>query len=201
MLLNLVTMELLRAKKIPSSGAYARSAERFLDDLGMHRLGRVFGVIGYPFVQPMGWLFAAYWHAPASAFEDLVGNWFLDRDGQWLRVQTGGVDLNRAASGFVLYGLALGSDPPARVTGPARFLLPMFAHEPIVVHLRGQLRDGAQSARWNGHDVRLAPEPNGLRFEVPAVNVRAGMNELLLDVPAGSLLKRIDFESTTQWWR
>ena len=49
---------------------------------------RVFGVIGYPFVQPAGWLFALWHHVPASTFEDVVGNWFLDRDGQWLQVQS-----------------------------------------------------------------------------------------------------------------
>ena len=202
MLLNLVTMELLRAKKIPSSGAYARSAERFLDDLGMHRLGRVFGVIGYPFVQPAGWLFALAHHVPASTFEDVVGNWFLDRDGQWFQVQSKGTPLDETARGYVLSGLAVGPPKtPARVTGPIRMLLPMFAAEPIVVHLAGRVPAGERAATWNGVTVKAYDEPKGVRLVVPGGAVRAGVNELRLTLPAGATLDRIDFESLTQWWR
>jgi hypothetical protein len=202
--LNVVTMELLRAKKIPSSGAYARSAERFLDDLGLARAGRLFGAIGYPFVQPAGWLFALAHHAPVTAFEDIVGNWFLDRDGQWLQVQSRGTALDASARGYVMSGLALAppkTKPAARVTGPIRLLLPMFAHEPIVVHLAGRVPPGARAAAWNGSAVAVADEAKGLRLSVSGAAVHAGVNELTLTLPAGATLDRIDFDSTTDWWR
>ncbi|HEX9102670.1 MAG TPA: hypothetical protein VF997_10720 [Polyangia bacterium] len=200
-LMNVAAMELLRAKKIPSSGAYARSAERFLSDLGMPRLGRVFGVIGYPFVQPAGWLFALAHHVPASMFEDVVGNWFLDRDGQWLMVQSRGTALDETARGYVVGGLAVGPPKtPARVTGPIRMLLPMFAGEPIVVHLAGRVPAGARTAAWNGVPVSVADEPKGVRLSVPGTAVRAGTNELEMTLPLGTTLERIDFDSTTTWW-
>lgn len=201
-LLNVAAMELLRAKKIPSSGAFARSAERFLVDLGMPRLGRFFGVVGYPFVQPAGWLYALRHHVPASTFEDVVGNWFLDRDGQWLMVQTRGTALDDSARGFVIGGLAIGAPKtPARVTGPIRMLLPMFAAEPIVVHLAGRVPPGARAATWNGVPVAVVDEAKGVRFDVPGSAVRAQTNELLLTLPPGTTLDRIDFDSTTMWWQ
>ena len=185
-LLNLVAMELLRARKIPSSGGSARSAERFLDDSGMPRLGRLFGAIGYPFVQPVGWLFALRHHVPASAFENVVGNWFLDRDGQWLQVQTKGAALDESARGYVASGLALGAPKTAaRVTGPVRMLLPMFAAEPIVVFLMGA-PPGTYAAKWNGSDVPAGPVPRGVRIPVPGTLVHAGVNELEIALPVGA---------------
>jgi len=200
--LNVAAMELLRAKKIPSSGAYARSAERFLGDLGLVRLGRFFGAVGYPFVQPAGWIYALRYHVPASTFEDVVGNWFLDRDGQWLMVQTRGTALDDSARGFVLGGLAVGPPKtPARVTGPIRLLLPMFASEPIVVHLAGRVPAGTRTATWNGVQVPVLDEPKGVRFSVPGSAVRPETNELDMTLPPGTTLDRIDFDSTTMWWQ
>lgn len=200
--MNVVTMELLRAKKIPSSGAYARSAERFLDDLHAPRpLARLFGVIGYPFVQPAGWLFALRWHVPVTTFEGVVGNWFLDRDGQWFQVQSKTLPLDDRARAYAVAGLELGKVAPATVTGPVRLLLPMFASEPIVVHLVGNVSNTASGrARWNGAEVPLAPDAHGVALHVPAALVRAGVNELGLELPAGARLDRLDFDSTTQWW-
>jgi hypothetical protein len=200
--LNVAAMELLRAKKIPSSGAYARSAERFLGDCGLPGLGRVFGVIGYPFVQPAGWLFALAHHVPASTFEDVVGNWFLDRDGQWFQVQSKGTPLDETARGYVINGLQLGPPKtPARVTGPIRMLLPMFAAEPITVFFMGRVPPGGWSAKWNGATVPIGPVPKGVRIAVAGSLVRAGVNELELTLPTGAEVDRIDFESTSVWWQ
>ncbi len=205
-LLNVATMELLRARKMPSSGAYARSAERFLADCGLHTLGRVFGVIGYPFVQPAGWLFALAHRVPVTTFEDVVGNWFLDRDGQWFQVQSHGTPLDDSARGYVISGLQLGPPKtPARVTGPIRMLLPMFAAEPIVVFfMGGNVPAGGPnakwSAKWNGASVTIGPVPKGVRIAVPGALVRAGVNELELTLPVDATVERIDFESTSAWW-
>jgi hypothetical protein len=198
---NVLAMELVRAKKIPSSGAYARSAERFLSELGMPGLGRVFGFVGYPFVQPAGWLFALAHRAPVNAFEGIVGNWFLDRDGQWFQVQQRALPLDRDAQPYTMEGLALGAPKtPARVTGPVRLLLPMFAAEPIVVHLVGHVPPGARTATWNGHDVAALDESGAVRLLVPA-GVRAGVNELRFTLPDGATLDKLQFDSITEWWR
>jgi hypothetical protein len=202
MVLNVAAMELLRGKKIASSGAYARSAERFLADCGLPSVGRLFGAVGYPFVQPAGWIFALVHHVPASTFESVVGNWFLDRDGQWFQVQSRGVPLDEGARGYTISGLALG--PPktaAHVTGPIRMLLPMFASEPVIVHLVGHVPAGARSAAWNGQPVVVFDEPKGARLNVPVTAVRAGVNELTLTLPPDTTLDRLDFDSTTDWWR
>ncbi len=202
LVLNVGAMELMRNGKIPSSGAYARSAQRFLDDLHAPApLGRFFGAIGYPFVQPAGWLFALRWHAPLTAFEGIVGNWLLDRDGQWLSVQTHILTLNRVDAGAnVLSGLTLNTDAPARVTGPIRMLLPMFAAERLGVRILGAIPAGASSAEWNGVTVPVTAIPGGARLDVPAEAVNAGVNELRLTLPEGAMLTKLDFSSSTEWW-
>jgi hypothetical protein len=204
LVLNVWAMELLRHMKIGSSGGYARSAERFLQDAhAPSLLVRLLGATGYPFVQPFGWLFSWRWHAPATAFENLVGAWFLDRDGQWFQVQsrTLMLDASPANASFVLGGLALAPKPPARVLGPVRLLLPMFAAEPLAVHFTGTIPAGARGARWNGVSIPCRDDPTGLRLDIPGSAVRAGTNELLLFLPLGSQLMRLDLDSTSTWWK
>jgi hypothetical protein len=200
--MNIVTMELLRWKVIPSSGAYARSAERFLADTHAPApIARLFGVVGYPFVQPAGWLFALWHRVPASQFENVVGNWFLDRDGQWFQIQSKALLFDKNARSFVVDGIAVGERPPATVTGPARLLLPMFAREPIVVHVVGLVPAGARAAVWNGVTVPATDEASGVRLTIPVEAMRAGTNELTLTLPVGSNITKLEFDATTQWWR
>ena len=153
-------------------------------------------------MQPAGWLFALAHHVPASTFENVVGNWFLDRDGQWLQVQSRGTTFDEIGRGYVAGGLAFA--PPrtsGRVTGPVRLLLPMFAAEPINVRILGQIPAGTRAAAWNGTPVVVTDEPKGVRLSVPGTVVRAGANELALTLPVGATLDRIDFESTSTWWQ
>jgi hypothetical protein len=202
LLLNIGAMELLRARRIASSGAYARTAEHFLGEVGAPpSLARLFRVVGYPFVQPVGWLFALRHHTSASTFEGVVGNWFLDRDGQWFQVQSRTLPLEEGTRVYVASGLELVGKAPARVTGPARLLLPMFAREPIVVHLVGAVPPGPRQARWNDATVPVVDEPGGVRLAVPGEAVEAGVNELSFSLPLGAILTRVEFDSTTQWWR
>jgi hypothetical protein len=201
--LNVWAMELLRAKKIASSGGNARTAEKFLSDAGAPApVARFFGRVGYPFVQPAGWLFALAHHAPASAFEGVVGNFILDRDGQWMHVQQGALVFDDMARSNVVSGLSIRSPKgPADVVGEVRLLLFMFAKEPIVVHVIGTVPPGARSGRWNGVEVAMREEPRGLRLSVPVEAMRAGTNEVELKLPGGAVLSRLEFESTTEWWR
>ena len=199
--LNVWAMELLRAHRIASSGAYARSARRFLEDAGAPTLlARFFGAVGYPFVQPAGWLFALAHHAPLASFDGVAGNFFLDRDGQWMQIQTRTLTLERDARAYVVEGLDL-SKKPARVTGPMRMLLPMFATETVGVHVFGLIAPGVRSATWNGVSVPTRDDQAGVRLEAPATAVHPGVNELRLTLPTGSELSKIEFDSTTEWWR
>jgi hypothetical protein len=201
---NVLAMELLRAHRIASSGAYARPASHFLDE-EMHApkvFARLFDTIGYPFVQPVGWIFALWHHVPVSTFEGVVGNFFLDRDGQWFQVQTHELGLAAGARSYAPEGLDF-TQKPARVKGPVRLILPMFAKEEIVVLLHGTLSDPSCAgcvATWNGASVPLQVAPMGLRLTVPQKDVRAGVNELRLTLPLGTQLQKIEFQSFTQWW-
>jgi hypothetical protein len=203
LVLNLSTMELLRARRIASAGAYARTAEHFLDDeLHLPRpIPRLFGLIGYPFVQPVGWLFALWHRVPAATFEGVVGNFFLDRDGQWFQTQTRVLTLGRDTRVYVIHGLAYRSDGKAVVDGPMRVMLPMFAREKIAVTVLGTIPAGNRAAVWNDVPVPVRDVAGGVRLEVPAEAVRAGLNELSLVLPNGAQLARMEFDSLTQWWR
>ena len=161
--MNVVAMELLRAKKIPSSGAYARSAERFSTTSGCRASAASSASIGYPFVQPVGWIFALAHHVPASTFEDVVGNWFLDRDGQWFQVQSKGTPLDDSARGYVISGLA------ARAAEDAGARHRAHPHAAADVRRRADRRAllGARSARararraWNGAPCRQPTSAEG----------------------------------------
>jgi hypothetical protein len=87
------------------------------------------------------------------------------------------------------------------VTGRVRFLLSMFAREPVQVIAVGPIGPGTLSARWNGSPVETARERAGVRVRVPEPLVDPGVNELELELPPGSALQRLDFVSTKQWWR
>jgi hypothetical protein len=165
--LNVWAMELMRAYRIASSGAYARSAQRFLEDVHAPRfVSRFFGAVGYPFVQPAGWIFALWHHAPASAFEGVVGNFFLDRDGQWMQIQTRALAFERDARPYVIAGLDL-TQKPARVTGPMRMLVPVFAREPVSVHMLGLVPPTNLAGEWNGVPLQPRADASGIRFVAP----------------------------------
>jgi hypothetical protein len=147
--------------------------------------------IGWPFTQPasLAWSLA---HGSSSAgFETVFGDLVMERDGQWLTLISKSVDLGRAGRFHAAHGLAWGATGPARVTGPVRVLLHLFATEPLDVTVIGKLGEGPLVARWNGEPVSAQRVGNGLRL--PRVEARAGGNELDVEVPLGSTLDRIDF--------
>ena len=145
--LNLAAMELLRAGKIASSGAYARSAERFLTDvalraprpplrrrrLSVRAAGRLAVRAGAPRAG-VGVRGHRRQLVPRSRRPVVPGVVARCARSTTARALTSSA------------GLALGRPKtPARVTGPIRLLLPMFAAEPIVVHLVGRVPPGAAS--------------------------------------------------------
>jgi hypothetical protein len=78
----------------------------------------------------------------------------------------------------------------------------MFAKEPIVVFLFGNIPlVSSYQASWNGTKVPAGPVPKGVRIAVPVTLVQAGVNELELTLPVGATVDRMEFESTTTWWK
>ncbi len=204
LLLCVFAMEMQRQRKTQSSGGYARTAGRYLADAGAPRwLQNFFLRVGYPFVQPMGWLYAIRHHVSASAFEGVEGNFLLDREGQWFTVLNKSVAFDQNAGPYVASGLAVGADA-ATVTGPVRVLLPMFAREPIKVQAIVTPPVGVKPApvalRWNGQAIANHPIAAGFEFEVSQELVAPGTNELEMELPVGSRLKSLDFNSYTKWW-
>jgi hypothetical protein len=199
--LNLLSMELVRQRRVASSGGYPRTAGRWLEEAHAPAWSqRLFERIGYPFVQPAGWLFALYYHVPPSTFEGVVGNFLLERDGQWFTVLNHTLPLERFTHSYAVEGLAIGEKPPATVTGRVRLLIPLFAREPFYVQVSGTVEAGALAATWNGAPLPVARQRDGLRIDVPKAVARAGTNELVLDVPTGSKLKELEFTPTSRWW-
>jgi hypothetical protein len=208
LVLNLAAMELVRGslpgRHVASSGGYARTAGKWLEEAGAPLwMSRFFERVGYPFVQPLGWLFALQHRAPASAFEGVVGNFLLDRDGQWFTVLLKALPFERFNHSVVAEGLVLPESvekEPAVVIGRVRLLISMFAAERIEVQLVGAIPPGAVRLSWNGAPIAIVRNPTGFKFVVEAAHMRAGVNEVTMELPTGSLLRRFDFTPTTQWW-
>jgi hypothetical protein len=197
--LCLFSMEMQRIGHVPSSGGFARTAGAYVAQArGPEFLRRFFDAVGYPFVQPAGWLYALKWHAPLNAFEGVVGNFQLDTDGQWFTILPDGrsLPLNWDKRANIAAGLELGRDTkqPAKVTGPVRLLVYMFESSPLTLHVWGKVNDGPLAARWNGVPIPVEErETTGYYIGVPRRVVHRETNELTLEIPEGSLLTKIDF--------
>ncbi len=191
--LNLALMELLRERKIASSGSQTRSLAVELEQK-LHApswLVATAARVGWPFTQPASLIWSLGHGSSAAGFETVVGDLTMERDGQWLTLIQKSVDLSRSGRFHVPRGLAWGAAGPGRVTGPVRVLLHLFADEPVEVDLIGKLGEGPIAARWNGVPAVAQRTPTGLR--VVRVEARAGDNELELELPLESTVERLDF--------
>jgi hypothetical protein len=204
--LCLFTMEMQRFGKARSSGANARTVGMYIQDAGAKPTSwavRAGDAVSLPWSLPAAIPYALLHGARLSTWDGVVGNFLLDRDGQWYTVLTKSLPLNWDNRAHLIEGLKI--DPlkkvPAEVTGPVRILPFMFASESIGVALVGQVVEGASKVIWNGSEIATRRVQQGLAFEVPNQSVKAGTNELRLELPVGSKLNRLDFDSKTLWWR
>jgi hypothetical protein len=191
---------LQQRSKSRSTSAMARTRGAWLREVkGPEWLARLLETTGDPFVQPAGGLFALLHRAPLASFEAVVGQAMLERDGQWFQVipDSKSIPVDRAHRFQLLGGLDFPERPgAARVTGPIRALVPLFLAEEVAVVLVGSLRPGVATARCNGHSVQVAPHSKGARLTLPDTVARHGLNELVLDLPPGSTLERLEFSPT-----
>jgi hypothetical protein len=221
---NFTLAEQVRLRRIKSAAAGAYPASQWL--AWVHAppaLGRLVDRVGFPFVQPVGWLYALWYHMPVSAFEGIVGNYTLERDWKVRSVLlTHGFHFAEPQS-YLVAGRRLPPEAPRPADGmlpvqpQVRLMLPLMAREPLRVTLSGDLRGQAEALRlrWNGtaltHRVLPQPEhaagapepPEVIEFEVPAAitHSRGRLNELVIDqLPDGARLLRLDVAGTASWW-
>jgi hypothetical protein len=211
---NGLLMELVRQRLIKSSGAGAFAASDWVRwAKGPAWLGQALDRFGFPFNQPVGWIYAWIYDVPPHTYDGVVGSYILERD--WRiheAVHVPGIAFDEARS-FVVEGVA---PPPPQgwprgTAVPAsgsrlRVLVPLVAREPLRGRLVGDFgaRTREMTVRWNDAPLRVtSASPVELRFEVPVelVHSRARTNVLVIDgVPPQSRFRRLDFESFTRWW-
>jgi hypothetical protein len=203
--LCLFTMEMQRNGKARSSGGNARTMGMYLADAGAPlwavRAGDAFAL---PFTLPAAIPYAIWWRAPLSTWDGVVGNFLLDRDGQWFTTLTKAIPFNWDFRAHIVSGVEL--DPakkmPARVTGPVRLLPFMFASEPIGCILHGQIPEGSAKVTWNGKELPVRRDAKGIAFDAPKEAVRAATNDVRFEFPPGTItLSRLECESRSMWWR
>lgn len=219
---NSALTELMRMRKIHSAGVGAFSGAVWVRWAGGPLwLERLFQRVGYPFVQPFGWAFAAAYHAPAAAFEGTIGNYALERDWRDHRwILTPGLDF-RDGSEQVVEGVLRppegGWSPGVRLIAAAprvRVLLGFMAREPAQLTLVGRFPglptttgapdlSGPVRVLWNGHPLPVSARADQIEFKVPEelVRKRFPVNELVYEgLPAGAQVERLRFSSLIEWW-
>ena len=214
---NGLLMELLRNNRIKSSGSGAFPASQWIKwAKGPEWLGRLFDTIGYPFAQPAGWIFAAIHHASPRAFEGSIGIYLLERDCRFHAI-TYFPAINFSDPGqLVLEGITGKPDPADKAKPPlvpvaprVRLLVPLFARETIRFSVDGDFHGGEARvvATWNGEPLAHSPypatTPGHIHFEVPEriVHSRSQVNDLTLDLPEGSKMQKVEFQSFEPWWQ
>jgi hypothetical protein len=164
--------------------------------------------VGYPFCQPAGWIYAIAYRAPVNTFEGVVGSHLLERDSRIHGVVMNGGFSFAEPGWYVLEGIVgkpVGKAREVAVARRVRLLIPLFAREPIRVALTGDFkgREAEVGITWDGVKMATKPAKERVVFEVPKelARSRSRANELLLEVPEGTMLRRIDFESLTKWYQ
>jgi hypothetical protein len=202
--LNVTTIILLHARKMSSPGSITRSMAQVLE-YDFHApswMVEAARYVGYPFVQPAGWIWAAIHHTRPAVFEVVEGTFMLDRDGQWMTVLDREIVLTRKNRDFVASGMRWTKEegPAEMTTGDARIFLPMFAKEIVDLTVVGNFLPGTVSLTWNGTQIPVVARPGRFTVVVPKQVVNAGPNEVLLHAPVGSTVTRFEFGSRGGWW-
>ncbi|MSP61064.1 MAG: hypothetical protein EXR72_12110 [Myxococcales bacterium] len=209
-LYNGLLMELVRQGKMKSSGARAAPASTWIAwAKGPKWLGRVLDVTGYPFCQPAGWIYSLIYRVPPGTFEGVVGGYIVERDCRIHGVATNTSiaftdPLQHVPEGIIGPAVGKGAERAVPVARRVRLLIPLFTAETLRAKLSGAFhgQEHTVAASWNGTSLVPQARKGLITWEVPAaiVHTRAWTNELVFDLPEGTLLQRIDFESTANWW-
>jgi hypothetical protein len=192
--LNATLVELVRQRRLPNPGASAEPAFRLAERSGAPAWLIAALRHGNPFVQPAGALFALRHHAPATAWESVVGNYALEQEAHDLSLSGTTWDFrDPRADRFVIEGLGSDrGDASGRPLAPhVRLLLHTFAATPIEATLDGQLPTGC-ALSWNDKPLPVDNRETGLRFHIPQPLVAPhAVNELTLDCPHPPRLRQL----------
>ncbi len=207
---NGLLMELVRLRRVKSSSSGAFPAAEWVRwAKGPAWLEHALTRFGYPFAQPASLIYALAYHIPPSAFEGIVGNYFLERDWRVRAFIVGptGTSL-RSPSPYVF------PEPPGTDLTRLRVLIPLYTREPLHLQLRllpGSTDTDASSRMtltWNGTPLPLrrdGPYLSSLLYtaEVPAeiVHSRARLNEVTLAAPRELVLDHLELASYVPWWQ
>lgn len=207
---NGLLMELMRQRKTKSSCAGAYPASTWVEwAKGPSWLVRTFERVGFPFVQPVAWIYGAIYHMPSAAFEGIVGNYILERDWKVRSFILTPKILFREQQSYVIEGVSrVGWEKKGSgvVTGPTvRLVLPFSAVETVTLELTGDLKgkESQISVLWNGVPMKPLSTAGRVRVVVPKqlVHHRGRLNTLVFsNVPEGSALSELMFFSSTMWW-
>lgn len=201
---NGLLMEAVRTRRIKSSSSGAYPAAQWARWLhAPPAIEKALARFGYPFAQPAGWLYAAWYSIPPSAFEGIVGNYFLERDWRLRSYIIGPRSVSlREPSPYLFRDR--GQTPG---TEQRRLLLPLYIREPLEVRLRPTSHTLPLSAAdirvvWNGHPLPLSLEKGMLGARVPAewIHSRARLNQVMLEAPRAALPDSLELVSYTDWW-
>ncbi len=200
-LYNGLLMELVRTRRIKSSSSGAFTAAVWVGWAhGPNWLAQAFTRIGYPFAQPAGWIYAAIYKIPKSAFEGIVGNYFLERNWRFHHVVTGQTQVSLQTPSPYLF---VEDDPSGNFR--RRLLIPLFAAEPLEVRLYGRsARPGNELALiWNGAPMNLQRNAKEGFYSalIPAsqVHIRGRLNEVRVIAPAGVSPSQLELISHLPW--
>lgn len=213
---NGLLMELMRQRKTKSSSAGAYPASTWVEwAKGPKWLVRTFERVGFPFVQPVAWIYGAIYHMPSAAFEGIVGNYILERDWRIRSfILTPSIPFGRQQQSYVIEGTPRQpwhdrNDGPSQVVvsgSTVRLILPFSAVERVTFELLGDLKgkESQLGITWNGVAMQPLFSPGRVRVVVPKhlVHHRGRLNELIFsNVPPGSALSELLFYSSTAWWQ
>lgn len=191
---NITLVELVRRRRLPDSGAAAAPAYRLAQQAGGPPWLVGFLRYGYPFAQPAGILFALRHQAPLTAWEDVVGNYALEREAHDLSLSGAIWDFrDPAAERFVLEGLLAPADAGGRPVGlRVRMLLQPFTRTAIDATLQIDLPADAVEVRWNDRPLPTRADGPELRFTIPAAQVSAhAVGELTLQLSRPARLRQL----------
>lgn len=207
---NGLLMELVRNRHIKNTSSLAAPASVWVAwAQGPAWLGRALDTVGYPFVQPVGWLYALWYRMPARNFEGLIGNYLLERDWKVHALMLKESILLTETPWYLVEGQCPELPAPPKhvaVGSSVRLVIPLSAREPLRILVSGELPASTSpiTATWNGTPIPVERQGAGLLvLQVPqAVTYsRARLNQLQLrGLPEGTSLTQLHFQGSTAWW-
>jgi hypothetical protein len=200
-LIELRLVEKMRTGRIPSSATHAAAGWRWLEMAGAPGPAvSLFRWIGWPPAWPASLPFAVLHRVHPTAFEDVYGEYLLERRYKDHSIDHYAVVLeqllvtaaNPAQQRFFVDGFGPLAGRVLPVVAPrARLFLPLFEHESVHLGVEGVLPAGETFVSWNQQRLPIVRDGRGLALDVPRGLADHGVNELELLLPPGASIATI----------